>query len=245
MKVGIISDIHGNLEALEAVLRDMDQEGCATAYCLGDVVGYGPEPNEVCARLRDLGIATIQGNHDEAVGSDTPLHEARLNLLAYKSLLWTRKVLLPEHRQWLRQLPHRLHVPELDAGLYHASPLHPEQWEYITSRFQAEDVLLKQTERTCFIGHTHQPFVCVLTDGMVQEEKTETITMTAAGRYLINVGSVGQPRNHDPRCSYVLADTKTHTVTFRKIAYPVSLTQKRIREQNLPVQLADRLALGR
>src|SRR5438105_956611 len=119
MKIAIISDIHGNLEALEAALADIARERCASTFCLGDVVGYGPAPNETCNRVRELGIKTVQGNHDEAAALDIPLQEALLSPLAYKSLLWTRKVLSPEHRQWLRELPHCIEVPELDACLFH------------------------------------------------------------------------------------------------------------------------------
>src|SRR3954462_9082119 len=105
MKIAIISDIHGNLEALEAVLSDIAAQGCGKTYCLGDVVGYGPSPNEACARVRELEIETVQGNHDQAAALDIPLQEARLSQLAYKSLMWMRRMLSPEHRQWLRRLP--------------------------------------------------------------------------------------------------------------------------------------------
>jgi diadenosine tetraphosphatase ApaH/serine/threonine PP2A family protein phosphatase len=244
MKIAIISDIHGNLEALEAVLRDIAREGCAKTYCLGDVVGYGPSPNEACARVRELGIETVQDNHDEAAALDFPLQEALMNPVAYKSLLWTRKVLLPEHRRWLRELPHCIDVPELNASLSHASPQNPEAWEYITSRYQAWDVLESQTQTVCFIGHTHRPFVSVLRAGVLVEERPEVIAIDPICRYLINVGSVGQPRNLDPRCSYVIFDGDAQTVTFRQVDYPILITQLQIREQNLPDRLAERLAVG-
>jgi len=245
IKIAIISDIHGNVEALESVLQDIAGAGCAKTYCLGDVVGYGPTPNEACARVRELGIETIQGNHDEAVGLDIPLQEALLSPLAYKSLLWTRKVLAPDHRRWLNQLPRSIRIPELNACLFHASPKRPERWEYITSRYQAWDVLEDQNETLCFIGHTHQPYVWVLTAGGVEEEKPGTIAINPDNRYLINVGSVGQPRDHDPRCSYVIVDGYSGKVLFRRVDYPVSVTQQRIREQQLTDRLAERLALGR
>jgi predicted phosphodiesterase len=244
MRIAIISDIHGNLEALEAVLRDVDRQSCDRTYCLGDVVGYGPEPNAACVRLRALGIGTIQGNHDEAAALDIPLQEARLSPLAYKSLLWTRGELSPENREWLRQLPHRLELPELNAALYHADPQNPEAWGYITSRYQAWDILEKQTATLYFIGHTHQPFVWAASGGFVFERRPEVINIERGSRYLINVGSVGQPRNRDPRSSYVIADREEQTVTFRKVDYPILMTQRRIREQNLPDRLAERLALG-
>jgi diadenosine tetraphosphatase ApaH/serine/threonine PP2A family protein phosphatase len=244
MKIAIISDIHANVEALDAVLRDIAGEGCPKTFCLGDVVGYGPAPNEACSRLRDLGIETVQGNHDQAAALDIPLQEAALSPLAYKSLLWTRRVLSPDHRQWLRQLPHCICVPEFDACLYHATPRNPEAWEYITQRHQAWDVLENQSQRVCFIGHTHRPFVWALEDGFVFEKADEAITLRPGSRYLVNVGSVGQPRNRDPRCSYVILNNETQAVTFRKVSYPVSVTQQRIREQNLPDRLAERLAVG-
>jgi predicted phosphodiesterase len=244
MKIAIISDIHGNVEALEAVLQDIAAKGCAKTYCLGDVVGYGPAPNEACARLRELGIETIQGNHDQAAASDLPLSEILLSPLAYKSLLWTRKALSASHRQWLKQLPHEIQLQGFNACLYHASPNQPQTWEYILSRYQAWEILTRQKQTLCFIGHTHQPLVCVLQAGSVVEEKPEVVAINAAFRYLINVGSVGQPRNRDPRGSYVVVDPGSQTVTFRKIDYPVSITQRRIREQNLPERLAERLAVG-
>jgi diadenosine tetraphosphatase ApaH/serine/threonine PP2A family protein phosphatase len=246
MKLAIISDIHGNLEALEAVLKDISFAGCAKTYCLGDVVGYGPAPNEVCARLQELNIETIQGNHDEAAALDIPLPEALLNPLAFKSLLWTRAVLSPEHRRWLRELPHRIDIPEFKACLCHASPQNPLDWEYVRSRFQAWQILEQQEQLVCFIGHTHRPFVwSLLADGIVTEQRADAISLDPACRYLINVGSVGQPRDGDPRCSYAIVDRAAQTVEFRKVEYPVSITQRRIRELNLPDRLAERLTLGK
>ena len=114
----------------------------------------------------------------------------------------------------------------------------------LSSRYQAWDVLERQTQAVCFIGHTHRPSVSVLKAGLLVEERPEVIAIEQSHRYLINVGSVGQPRNHDPRCSYVIHDGDAQTVTFRKVDYPVSITQRRIREQNLPDRLAERLAVG-
>jgi diadenosine tetraphosphatase ApaH/serine/threonine PP2A family protein phosphatase len=245
MKIAIISDIHGNLEALEAVLRDIAAEGCARTYCLGDVVGYGPAPNEVCARLRELNIETIQGNHDEAAALDIPLSEALLNPLAYKSLLWTRRVLSRDHRRWLRERPRQIDIPEFKARLCHANPQNPLEWEYVRSRFQAWQILEAQEQLVCFIGHTHRPFVWeLLMAGVVTEQRPEIITLDPASRYLMNVGSVGQPRDGDPRCSYAIVDQAAQTVEFRKVPYPVSITQQRMREQSLPDKLAERLTLG-
>jgi diadenosine tetraphosphatase ApaH/serine/threonine PP2A family protein phosphatase len=242
MKTAILSDIHANVEALEAVLRDIAIIGCQKIYCLGDVVGYGPAPNEACARVRQLGIETVQGNHDQAAALDIPLQEALLSPLAYRSLQWTRKVLSDDNRRWLRQLPQCIPLPDMEAGLFHASPDRPEAWEYITSRYQAWDVLEGQSHKICFIGHTHRPSVWVLEDDLVSERPPEAISIRARSRYLVNVGSVGQPRDRDPRCSYVLFDGQT--VQFRRVDYEVSVTQRQIREQKLPDRLADRLAMG-
>lgn len=244
MKIAIISDIHANIEALQAVLQDIAQQGCAKTYCLGDVVGYGPAPNEACALVRRLGIETIQGNHDQIASSNIPLSEIGLSPLAHASLLWTRTMLSANHRQWLQQLPDSIQVPDFNSWLYHASPLRPKAWEYITSGYQASDILQGQNQTLCFIGHTHQPLVFIQQAGRVVEERPELVPINPTLRYLINVGSVGQPRNHDPRGSYVILNGDTQTVTFRKIDYPISTTQRRIREQHLPDRLADRLAMG-
>src|SRR5436309_32507 len=124
MKIAIVSDIHANIEALQAVLQDIGQQHCAQTYCLGDVVGYGPMPNEACALVRQLKIETIQGNHDQIASSNTPL--SGLSALAYESLLWTRTMLSANHRKWLQQLPNSIQVPDFNACLYHASPLRPK-----------------------------------------------------------------------------------------------------------------------
>ena len=246
MKAAIISDIHGNVEALRAVLRDTAKEGCEKVYCLGDVVGYGPSPNECCALVRAMGIETILGNHDEMVATDAPLPELLLNPLAYKSLLWTRETLTAEHRRWLQNLPRSIELPALRACLYHASPYRPEDWDYVVTSSQALDALRVQNQPLCFIGHTHKPFVAGFNprDGSLRNQAPGVVRIEPNLLYLINVGSVGQPRNHDPRGSYVLLDDTAREIRFQKVVYAVETTQRRIRDERLPDKLAERLAWG-
>ncbi len=224
MKYAIISDIHGNFHALEAVFNDIDQNHSERIICLGDLVGYGAFPNEVVDLTRERAHAVIAGNHDHAAVGLTDI--TAFNRYAYQAAMWTRKTLTDENTKYLKQLPYT-HL-ENDLYFVHASPLHPEQWFYVFSDIDAEMAMKESPTATAFIGHTHVP----------NDHRTKR------GR-LINVGSVGQPRDGKPDAAYTLFDADTGQRTLRRVKYDVSAAGTAIRDAGLPSFLAERIELGR
>lgn len=225
MKIALISDIHSNLPALKAVLESVEREGCEELYCLGDVVGYGAFPNEVVELLIARQIPTIMGNHDAAVVGS--LHWDYLNVYARVAAMWTRQVLTPDHLRWLSELPLFRQIPE--ALLVHSSPLEPEAWDYIFTQGEAERAFPHFTERYCFIGHTHFPAL---------------FTDHHTGKRIINVGSVGQPRDRDPRACYALFYPKSGECRWVRVEYDIEMAISGIKEAGLPPFLGDRLRRG-
>ncbi len=243
MRTGIISDIHANLDALKVVLDDLRAQNVDRVVCLGDIVGYGPEPNECVQRVQETCAFTVVGNHDYAA-------LGRLDTLAFNDYAraaadWTSEALSPESRAFLEQLPL---TKELDGMLLvHASPLAPEEWTYVLSYHEAERQFAAFTERLCFIGHSHLPVVVENTDGHVEALRYpngDPLPLRAECRYLINVGSVGQPRDRDPRSAYVVYDSEADTVLLRRLEYPVREAQAKIIDAGLPPFLAFRLDSG-
>ncbi len=241
----VISDIHGNLEALEAVLRDIP-EGLEEIYCLGDVIGYGASPNECCDRVRETGMPVISGNHDLAV-TDLSTDLAWFNPVAAAAIEWTREQLTQENADFLRTRPRTIRVGE--ALFVHGSVRDPD--EYIINRAVArENLAVLQAEypnvKVCFFGHTHVKTVVPSPDGP-SPGSDDTLDLTSGGPYLVNPGSVGQPRDGDTFASYVLAEDALDgaRITYRFVEYDVEKAQAKIRDAGLPGMLADRLAYGR
>jgi diadenosine tetraphosphatase ApaH/serine/threonine PP2A family protein phosphatase len=244
MRIAVISDIHANLHALEAVLAEVDAAGFAAVWCLGDLVGYGPRPNE-CARLvRARAELCLAGNHDLlAIDAPGGPHESEFNPVAAAALRWTRAALDEETRAYLAELASTARRGEL--GLYHGSPRDPV-WEYVLDAESALLSLLAAPERVVLVGHTHTPLRVslagrTLTGGVAQPDDEVDLT---EGRHLLNPGSVGQPRDGDPRASWLAIDLTAMRATFRRTAYAVARTQEEIRERGLPEVLAERLAHG-
>ena len=240
----VISDIHGNLEALEAVLADVP-EGVDRIYCLGDVVGYGANPNECCDLVREEQMPVISGNHDLAV-TDLSTNLAWFNPVAEAAVRWTRGQLTDENAQFLLSRPRMMQ--ERAALFVHGSIRDPD--EYIINTAAArENLALLQAEypsvRVCFFGHTHVKAVAPTPNGSVVE--SETLDLEKGGPYLVNPGSVGQPRDGDTFASYVLAEGEPDgtKVVYRFVEYDIEKAQDKIRAAGLPGVLADRLALGR
>lgn len=248
MKIAVISDIHGNLEALEAALARITADGCGKTYCLGDVVGYGPNPNECCVLLREREIPTTMGNHDEAASSHEPNPdlELRMNRSAAESIRWTREVLSHDNRQWLSALPFTIDLPTGEAVLCHANFHNPRGWSYIESAYHASLTFRRMPGQICFYGHTHVPGIICLngTTNEIKAREAETLQVSQEARYLINCGSVGQPRDGDHRSGYVVYDTEEKTVLFRRIPYAKEITQKKMIDLNLEAELALRLSSG-
>jgi diadenosine tetraphosphatase ApaH/serine/threonine PP2A family protein phosphatase len=251
MRVLMLSDIHANLEALEACL-DAAPDYDVVAN-LGDLVGYNASPNEVIERARQLGDFFVRGNHDRACSGLSSLEN--FNALAAVGDLWTRTVLTRANQQWLRTLPagpERLQGLD-DVSFVHSSPLHED--DYILSLADALEPLRRYPAPLTFIGHTHVQggFALQKGQGVVirpayrsrKDAETSEVKLDPNARYLINPGSVGQPRDGDWRSAFALFDSESNTVTFYRVPYPVERTQQRILDADLPEPLADRLAVGR
>jgi diadenosine tetraphosphatase ApaH/serine/threonine PP2A family protein phosphatase len=245
MKVGIISDIHGNLEALGAVERELEALGVDEVWCLGDIVGYGPNPNECVTRVQDLctlssgELMIVLGNHDEAsVGGDISFFNPR----AQKAALWTRDQLSEENRDFLHSLPFKLE--RSDALLVHASPYEPDIWHYVMGIHDAAHAFAHFEHRACFVGHSHYPLVAELDGSVIRMVEGAEIELQPENRYLINVGSVGQPRDRDPRACFVTYEPKKNLATYCRVEYDVSACQEKILHAGLPAMLAERLEIG-
>ncbi|CAN5826278.1 metallophosphoesterase family protein [soil metagenome] len=236
----VISDIHGNLEGLEAVLADVPEE-VERIYCLGDVIGYGASPNECCDIVRERDMPTITGNHDLAVTDlDTDLDW--FNPVAAAAVRWTREQLTEENAEFLRSRPRMMQTNE--TLFVHGSVRDPD--EYIVDGNTASqnlEVLKREypNVRLCFFGHTHVKAVAPSPNGPATD--TDALDLRSDGPYLVNPGSVGQPRDGDTFGSYVLAEGTD--VTYRFVEYDIKKAQTKIRAANLPDMLADRLAVGR
>ncbi len=243
MRYGVLSDVHANLDALEAVLQDATDQGVGGYVCLGDFVGYGPEPNECVDRLRELVSVALVGNHDlAALGR---LDARWFNLFARAALEWTRTELRPGTRAFLNSLSPRA---ELEGMLLvHASPRDPVH-EYILDWETAEDNFRAEKFSVCLFGHTHVP-VWFAYDGeraqVFPMVPNTPVVLKPGLRHLVNVGSVGQPRDGDPRAAYAIVDTRAWTVELRRVPYPVEAVQRKMQVRGLPQPLWERLAEGR
>ena len=241
MLVAVISDIHANLEALEAVLEDVDRVEADTVLCLGDVVGYGPDPNLCVEVVSRVAFACVAGNHDHAVLGQTDI--TYFNTYACEAVLWTRSVLAEEARAYLARCP--LKDTFEQALLVHGSPVDPEDWNYIFSVGDAHRAFDRFEEPLCFVGHSHVPVVFDLDSrGFVEVREASRLVFEPGHRYIVNVGSVGQPRDWDPRAAYGLWDTEKNSFELRRLAYDVQTTQRKILAAGLPEFLATRLATG-
>ncbi|MBR5077650.1 MAG: metallophosphoesterase family protein [Victivallales bacterium] len=249
MKYAILGDIHGNLEAMEAVLAACRELGVDKYACIGDVVGYNANPKECLDLLRGLGdnlVGVVKGNHDEYVsnGKET----LGFNPLAATAVEWTRRKLGPSDLQWLHELPYMLHCAVPGFGrfqLVHGTLDNPSGWGYIFDRFSAETSFQYQTFSLCFIGHTHVPLAFEKNDMTITGGFYESVQFGQNRKYLINVGSVGQPRDGDWRAAFAVFSPKEALVQLYRVEYDIATTQQKIIDAGLPQRLADRLAVGR
>lgn len=244
MKVGIISDIHSNKEALEAALQTLAQRGVDRIVCAGDVVGYGPDPASCIGRLQELGIQTVKGNHDAAVAGE--VSDTEFNRWTQSAVQWTRNQLSKNEKAWLAGLPYQYHAK--DFFLAHAAPIHPEDWEYVFHPYQAPYHFEGFSQRLGWIGHTHIPKLFQLFDQRVTEISGEgdgPIPLIPGARYLVNVGSVGQSRDGDPRGCVCIFDQSNDEIQLMRFPYEVEAVQRKMHAAGLPKPLIDRLAMGR
>ena len=245
MRYLVLSDIHANIDALEAVLDDAGSRGFESVVVLGDLVGYGAEPGAVIERVRGLPVcAAVRGNHDKVAaglgnGSD-------FNPIARASADWTARTITDDQRTYLRELPQGPRVVDDTIEICHGSP--DDEDRYVFDSLDAIACIQASIRPVCLFGHTHSPLAVALLNSeltYLPADGGARLTWVAEGRYLVNVGSVGQPRDGDARAAYGIVDTEARTVTFVRLNYPVDRAQERIRSAGLPDALAARLAAGR
>lgn len=263
-KYAVLSDIHSNLEALNAVLEKCRQLGIEKFISLGDIVGYNSNPSECIEIVRSLDIvARVKGNHDDYVSSGN-LDESGFNANAKKAVLWTREHISDDDREWLDSAPYEARLP-FGVTVVHATLDTPQNWGYILDTFHAEDNFLYQRTAICFCGHSHVPAAFIkkqltapgerpidmimswsgdLEDGDFSKESCISIEYRKNNKYLFNVGSIGQPRNGDNRASFAVIDPDSMSVTRYSVPYDIGATQQKILAAGLPSRLADRLSSG-
>lgn len=244
MRYAVISDIHSNLEALDAVLSRISELKVDDILCLGDIVGYNANPNECVDIVRRSGIRCVMGNHDSrASGLEEP---DNFTPLAGESVLWTREHLIEENKTFLKNLPRKLVID--DFIIFHGSINDTDMYiideKDVIENFQLLEGLPDDI-KTGFYGHTHVKAAMSLRRGKVFLEREEEIKLAGWKSYLINPGSVGQPRDRDPRASFLVYDRFNEKVDFYRVDYDIATAQKKIVEAGLPVELAGRLSLGR
>jgi predicted phosphodiesterase len=240
MPYAVISDVHGNLEALEAVLHDIRRRKTGGIIFLGDAVGYGPNPNECVEVLKENCRIVLAGNHDRATLGLTDIEY--FNEYAKQAILWTREVLTDKNRKYLETLPVSKKMRKENILFVHSTPKEPESWHYLLTLWDAEINFHYFDEQVCILGHSHLPFVIErLPSGEMVTHKTKA-ALGESERYIINAGSVGQPRDHDPRACYLLIDKRQ--AEFVRIDYAKEKTQRKMHEAGLPLPLIERLASG-
>ncbi len=240
MRFAVFSDLHANLEATEAVMADAHAKNCTHYVCLGDLVGYNANPHECVEIVRNLDCPVVKGNHDE----QACLNESSrgFNDLAEQAITWTREHISDADKAWLSEL--RLTRQVRDFTIVHATLDTPNEWGYVFNNLDAVASFTYQHTTICFFGHTHVAGAFVR-DGGVTRVKTEQLVIEPGKKYFINTGSVGQPRDGDPRAAYCIYDTENIVVEQRRIRYDMPKAQRKIVDAGLPRLLADRLELGR
>lgn len=238
MKIVVISDIHGNLEALNKVLEYIDKLECEKrVVCLGDIVGYGPNPAECFEIVESLTDKICLGNHEDAV-LDTN-YNYQMTKYALEAIRWTRGILGKEIREAISRLPVQI---EEDNVLYvHASPDNPMQWKYITNARNAYSSLIEMKHSLCFVGHSHIPGIYAYNE--LQRDSNKA-TLSKDDKTIVNVGSVGQPRDGSPMLSFAVFDDDNWDVEIVRLKYNYHKTMAEINKANLPLVLAERLARG-
>lgn len=229
MKFAIIADIHGNLEALQAVLADTREQSCTHYACLGDVVGYGANPKECLDIVRDLEMPCVKGNHDEYCSINARLDG--FNPHAAEAVTWTRRQLDDADRKWLNGLNYF----HLVAGfsMVHATLDNPGRWGYVFDKLAAAASFTFQNTGVGFFGHTHVP-VAFVRDREVRGGTYTKFKVDPAKKYFVNVGSVGQPRDNNPKAAYVVYDMDEDTIELRRVKYDIDTARGKIRDAGLP-----------
>ena len=237
MKYAILSDIHGNLEALKAAIRAISAEKADQLLCLGDIVGCGADPGECIAIIRDLSTVTVCGNHDAACRNTLDL--SYFTERAAEALIWTRNRLSKKDVDYLNHL--KLVHRNKDLTLAHGTLYEPEEFHYMVSPYEADISFKQMKTKICFVGHTHLPGIFLYKDSKIQRPRDNKVNLSSCDKVIINTGSVGQPRDRDPRASYVIYDTDNMEIEIKRVAYDVRTAQEKILNAHLPASLAERL----
>ncbi|MHC4831135.1 MAG: metallophosphoesterase family protein [Planctomycetota bacterium] len=240
MKTAIISDIHGNYDALQAVLSDIDDQAVDRIVCLGDVVGYGAEPRECVQALLDRDVLTVAGNHDYAAIGKTNINY--FNAYAKEATLWTRKICTDKEKDFLLSLSLVEHLD--DFTMVHGTLYAPELFDYILTTYDAYLSLQLLEKPVCFLGHSHVPINFVW-DSMISFNYDQEIQLKENTKVLVNVGSVGQPRDDNPNACYAMFDQDNKHIQIRRVEYDIELAAKKIADAGLPAALGERLKVGR
>lgn len=242
MRYGIFGDIHANLHALEAVLEAYESEGIDKYLCTGDLVGYGAFPSECIARTREVSDVVVAGNHDFAVCEKLELDF--FNSYAKSAVLWTREALAPADLLYLKNLPLTVSV-DSDTTISHATIYDAHAFDYIQTQYDAH-LSLQELQATCgFVGHSHIPITFYLRNGTVNWTMETTIDVSTCEKVLVNVGSVGQPRDDNPKACYAVFDTDERKIWIKRVAYDVDAAVAAIDANRLPRILGERLRLGK
>ncbi|MFC1644202.1 metallophosphoesterase family protein [Candidatus Omnitrophota bacterium] len=241
MTYTIISDIHGNLQAFDAVIKSLPEKNNTHIICAGDVVGYGADPDGCIEKMLALGAKNILGNHDAAVIDKTDIYY--FNEYAASAVLWTKEHLSKAGREYLNALP--LVLEEDLFTVVHGTLHDPEQFIYMVSAASAMHTFERLKTKICFVGHSHVPGVFIFRDGKVYQSFKKKIRIEKGEKYIINVGSVGQPRDNDSRACYCTYDPDKGEVDFYRIEYDIKLAREQIISAGLPQTLGDRLLYGR
>jgi predicted phosphodiesterase len=236
----VISDVHSNLEALSAVLEDLKKRNINVVYFLGDSVGYGPNPDECIDILKKECKTLLAGNHDWAVAGLTDI--SYFNVYARAAIEWTKTVMKADNIEVLRSLPVIETLGQEHATLVHSTPFEPEQWHYLLRMSDAELNFQYFDTKACFIAHSHNPGIMERFPSGEILTARKAVNMKADNRYIINVGSVGQPRDGDPRSSFVLVDGDR--VEIERVSYSIETTQRKMSRAGLPNPLIERLSFG-
>lgn len=240
MRYGIFGDIHANLEALSAVLRAYSEEKIDRYFCVGDIVGYGADPSQCLQKIRELNCLTVAGNHDYAVAEKLPTDY--FNAYAREAVNWTKRQLSAEELEFLSNLQL---VAEVDSiTLVHGTLKYPEMFDYIQTTYDAYLSLQLLRNKVCFVGHSHVPIAFLQTETIVPTYETE-IPLRNVGKALINVGSVGQPRDENPKAAYAIYDSDEKKVWIKRVDYDINKAGAKILKAGLPPILAERLKHGR
>ncbi len=240
MRYAILSDIHGNYDALESVLDGLRGESIDSFICLGDIVGYGPEPARCVERIRSVAEFVVAGNHDLAVADKLSIET--FNLLAREATLWTRNELSSAEVEYLSALPLLHHLDGLD--IVHGALCSPELFDYVQTSYDASLSMAQMQAPVCFIGHSHVPIIFIQ-ESFISYSLEKSVKVRDETRIIVNVGSVGQPRDRDPRACCATFDTETREVKLHRFRYDIDSVVHKVQKAGLPLALGERLRVGR